>query len=145
MGAKTTIARALSTKPAAETPTASTVSLPASSRHQLADRAHDLGGVLGRRLGALAGHDLAVLVDESGRDLGAADVDADREAHGSSSQPSPSSRSIFSTGEDGDGPVVWVASNPAAACISELAATERCSRTSGLVERTTWIAWQTGQ
>ena len=48
LGAKTTIARSLSTNPAAQTPTASTSFGPDERADELADRAHDLGRVGGR-------------------------------------------------------------------------------------------------
>src|SRR5690606_35974369 len=100
----------------------------------LADHTGDRCRVLGRRLTAPGGQHRAVLGHYPGGDLGAADVDPDGQAH-DSSQVSVS-RLIFSTGPVLASRGTWVASTPAAACISELAATARCALTSGLVART---------
>jgi hypothetical protein len=114
----------------------------------LAELGDDLGDALGdglrvprRRLAPGRG-DEGPLRDHPAGDLGAADVDPDAQAQDSSQ--SVSSRSIFSTGDAfSDG--TCVASTPAAACISELAATARWAFTSGLVVRTAWMTWHTGQ
>ena len=89
-----------------------------------------------------------VLVDHPAGDLGATHVDPDSQPHQSSShvvvtQVDLLHATVGAAPCDGSG--TWVASRPAAACISEVAAVVRCCRTSGLVPRTAEITRQTGQ
>ena len=66
LGAKTTVAHCLSTKPAAQTPTASTSTGADQRADELTDGVHDLGGSFGRRDGPVTGNEVAVLVHERG-------------------------------------------------------------------------------
>ena len=79
LGAKRTTERVSSTSPAAPMPTASTGYVGRQLEHQLGDRL--LGRAAYGRGGGPAhlGEHVAVLVDDPGRDLGAADVDPDRQ------------------------------------------------------------------
>ena len=87
-GANSTVDPDASTNPAAPIPTASTScsDRSCSTRSPIVSRTAD-GSVLGC-LGEPASQDSAVLVDHTGGDLGAADVDADGEWAGHGRQPS---------------------------------------------------------